>query len=58
MKFGLKLKSVALCITGKKYSGSKDKKVAIKHKAAETTTAQRKKKRIVIPDDDSSSIDE
>ena len=58
MKFGLKPKSVALYITGKKYFRGKDKKAAIKYKAAETTTAKKKKQSIVIPDDDSSSDNE
>ena len=43
-RFGLKTKSVALCLIGKKYFGGKDKKVAIKHKTTETMVMEKKKR--------------
>ena len=45
MKFGLRLKILVLCVTGKKYLGGMDKKAAVKRKAAEKTDSSKKERR-------------
>ena len=41
--FDLKSKNVAVCITGRKYLGSKDKQASTKHKTAEDTPQETKR---------------
>ena len=53
-KFGLKPKMVALCLTGRKYLGGRDKKSTTKCKSSETVPADKKKRHANILGDDSS----
>ena len=54
-KFGLKPRTVALCLTGTKYLEGRDKKSTTKCKSSETVPADKKKRHVNILGDDSSS---
>ena len=54
-KFGLKPKTVALCLMGRKYLGGRNKKSTTKCKRSETVPADKKKRHENILEDDSSS---